>query len=462
MNFSHEHQDSGQQEWWSAWQSTLFPVVVYRRVPRWEGDTTGVVVAESRVYISPDLNHSNAFVKHVTEDSIRHYQPVFAAAGQNLAHVHLWSDGCRGQFKNKEQFLWLASGTTFAQPPSSTDEATASSSDYGRIRLAHHFFQSCHGKGPSDSEGAAVKCSLRQHELLDCYYATTDEAYEWLQNHRIKVAPEYPVAGRPQHSIHKRSFHLVPFGTVDHFCGPESAPLFTKTNSKFCFDSASNEPSQLGISELSGDFCPACFRGDLVECNSRVDLTFEHMTMMNTGSGATLHAAASRHLRDRALSLLESYTPGDHAFVMFGIGVDALSPVELVDGKVRQGSIAIYCAYDTAADGTLVLNENTLCSRKLENCGGLHAVPSCFKRHIQQVKLTSLRPPLFSMVETPKPRAASRQQAALRQRAAPRKSQSSLSTSRERHSFCLPQNALDDARAAVFDDEKVHAPALLY
>ena len=264
----------------------------------------------------------------------------------------------------------------------------------------------------------------------------------------------YKSPGRPQHSIHKRSFHLVPFGAVDHFNQPESAPLSTKTNSKFCFDSASDEPSQLGISELSGDFCSACFRGDLLDCDSRDDLNFEHMTMMNTGSGATLHAAANRHLRDRALSLIEGFKAGDHCFVMFGRGVDALSPVELVDGKVRQGSVAVYCAYDAAADGTLLLNYKTLCSRKIENCGGLQAVPSCFKRHVQQVKLTSLRPPLFSMVETPMPRAASRQ------RAAPRKSQSS--TTQERHSFCLPQNALDEARVAVFDDEKKHAPALLY
>jgi hypothetical protein len=120
MNWSHEHQDSAQQEWWSSWQTTLLPVVAYRRVAQHQGDTTGIVVAESRVYASPDLLHSNAFVQHVTNDSIRHYQRAFAVAGRPLFHVHIWSDGCRGQFKNKEQFLWLSSGSTFATPPDST------------------------------------------------------------------------------------------------------------------------------------------------------------------------------------------------------------------------------------------------------------------------------------------------------------------------------------------------------
>jgi hypothetical protein len=187
MNYSHEHQDSGQQEWWTSWQSTIFPAVVYRRVPRYEGDRVGVVVAESRVYISPDLSHSNAFVQHITEDSIRHYQPVFAAAGRQVKNVHIWSDGCRGQFKNKEQFLWVASGSsTFAKPlsstgPATTDATTASSSANARIRLSHHFFQSCHGKGPSDSEGAAVKSALSRHGLLAHYFANTDDAYKWLR-----------------------------------------------------------------------------------------------------------------------------------------------------------------------------------------------------------------------------------------------------------------------------------------
>ena len=29
MSYSHEHQDGDQQEWWSAWQTMLLPLIVY-------------------------------------------------------------------------------------------------------------------------------------------------------------------------------------------------------------------------------------------------------------------------------------------------------------------------------------------------------------------------------------------------------------------------------------------------
>ena len=42
MNYSHEHQDAEGAEWWSPFQSTLLPVIVYVK------DATGKVWAESR------------------------------------------------------------------------------------------------------------------------------------------------------------------------------------------------------------------------------------------------------------------------------------------------------------------------------------------------------------------------------------------------------------------------------
>ena len=50
-----------------------------------------------------------------------------------------------------------------------------------KIRVSHHFFQSCHGKGPSDSEGAVVKSCLHDGEFLyDKYFADTEAAYKYL------------------------------------------------------------------------------------------------------------------------------------------------------------------------------------------------------------------------------------------------------------------------------------------
>jgi hypothetical protein len=248
----------------------------------------------------------------------------------------------------------------------------------------------------------------------------------------------------------------VAFGDINHFSGLSAGPLDIKTSFKYCFDSASDEPNQVGISQLSGDFCDACLRGDLLECDSRADLRFESMVTMNTGSGATMHGNANAHLRSRALSLLAGAKSGDHCFVVFGCGVESLTPVELVDGKLRQESVAIYCAYDDADDGKLALNEAAVCRHKIETCGGVSAKPPCFKRHIQQVKLISLRPPVFQMTEEPEPRIGGVD--------APPEPPEPLAraNTRERHLYSLPQEALPAARAALRGDEAKFMPSVLY
>jgi len=343
--------------------------------------------------------------------------------------VHIWSDGCGAQFKNKDQYHWLTTGATFGTP----------------LRMVHHFFQSCHGKGPSDSEGAAIQCALRRHELLGDYFADTDKAYAWLCKHLVKVASEYPEFGKPRHSIRSRSFHLVPQGAVDHFGGAEVKDLKTRTMSKFCFDSAGGTGT-LTMSLLSGDFCGDCFAGRIEKCGSRGEIFKESPALMDVGTAATKSRAASQHLSRRSVALLKNTGAGGHCFVVFGSGVEGLSPVQLVDGTERQGKVSIYCAYDAVEDDplTYTLNETAVCPRQISHCG-VRGVPPCFKRHIQTVPSKSLRPPTFTMTELPPPFPAN---------AAP--------TERERHVYAVPEAALDEARVAVQTDEAAYSPSLLY
>jgi hypothetical protein len=93
----------------------------------------GTVWARSHVYISPDMNHSNAFVQFALEELVKQYGDEFKKESRTLEHVFCWSDGCAGQFKNKNQFYWLVNSLSL---------------DGGEsyVRIAHHFFQSCHGK----------------------------------------------------------------------------------------------------------------------------------------------------------------------------------------------------------------------------------------------------------------------------------------------------------------------------
>ena len=46
-------------------------------------------------------------------------------------------------------------------------------------RVTHSFFQSCHGKGSSDSEGAVIKSGLRAAEDKNNYFGDTIAAHTW-------------------------------------------------------------------------------------------------------------------------------------------------------------------------------------------------------------------------------------------------------------------------------------------
>ena len=72
MNYSHGHLNEDQSDFWSAYQSTVLPVVVYMR-----SKSGKVTWAHSHVYISADLVHSNAFVQHVMDDILKKYKAVF-------------------------------------------------------------------------------------------------------------------------------------------------------------------------------------------------------------------------------------------------------------------------------------------------------------------------------------------------------------------------------------------------
>jgi hypothetical protein len=363
---------------------------------------------------------------------------------------HIWSDGCAAQFKNKDQFHWLTLGATFGAPPpaEAAPTATPATRVYGPLRLAHHFFQSCHGKGPSDSEGAAVKCALRRYELLGHYLATTDDAFAWLVKNLTKVAPELgPEDGRARHAIYARSFHLIPMegpGAVDHFGGPDTAPLEDATSSRFYFDSAPGT-GIVSLCELSGDFCDKCWMDEECPLKSWIMEVHVEPKLMASGKVLTKSKAVSEELRKRGLEIIYEAGADGFCFAVFGSGVDFLEPVQLVDGIVHQGKVAIYSAFEKVVGNDLcfTFDEAARCDRKSALCGTL-GVPPCFKRHVQTIPINSLRGAAFKMTEL--------------ERASP----VSPAPSREQHTFTVPASELEKARAQVQDDESKHSPSVLY
>ena len=189
--------------------------------------------------------------------------------------------------------------------------------DSKELRLTHHFFQSCHGKGPSDSEGAVVKSGLRAAEFIHGeYLAGTEEAYKWLvENRSVADKTDDPGyrARKLRHTIARRTFHLVPFDEVNH-CKAVITAL-DDMKSHFYFDGvkgARQNGSTLVYGELS-HFCAGCFAGTLVdgnlECDGEKSMYHIHEMYIERESGCGISSQrteATKMKVKRAEELLQS------------------------------------------------------------------------------------------------------------------------------------------------------------
>ena len=72
MNHSHNHRNRTAGEHWSHHQSTVLPIVVYKR--HYHHDGSSYVAAHSELIISDDLNHSNEMIKFAITNIIRKYK----------------------------------------------------------------------------------------------------------------------------------------------------------------------------------------------------------------------------------------------------------------------------------------------------------------------------------------------------------------------------------------------------
>ena len=127
-NYRCVYQDEVQSAHWSYEQVTLFTTVSYYKCT-----DCSEVVTESVTFITPDLCHDAAAVKHFNASWLQHLD--------NERNVHpscivQFTDGCAQQFKSKQPFLDLTC----------TD-----------IPTTRCFFGSRHGKGPCAGVGAVAK-----------------------------------------------------------------------------------------------------------------------------------------------------------------------------------------------------------------------------------------------------------------------------------------------------------------
>ena len=467
MNYSHEHQDATQSEWWSAHQSTILPIVVYYRTKDGE-----VVQARSHIYISSDQNHSNAFVQHCLQELISEYVKEFKNCDGRppLEHVFLWSDGCAAQFKNKNQFYYIVDFKA-------TEEVEGGT----KIRVSHHFFQSCHGKGPSDSEGAVVKSCLHDGEFLyDKYFADTEAAYEYLMSSSGRVIHDKESSENEQerkaqrarknrHTISRRTFHFVPDDAVDHY----GLPVVTKvdgSSSCYYFDGAKgryaeNRPPVLVYGELS-HFCSCCFAGNLDGCDSTSkDGYFVHEITMRREEGhgvAASRAAAQNERVARGKKLIEDAAVGNWVCVFIqDMNHDGgtterekerggnLAPYQIIDPSPVRGAATAH--RDNSQLWYVRVHERCECKamaskywlESIETCsGGNCDRATCTKRHETRVPIDLILTAPFEMNPNEPARRNPRRNAA----------SSSSSSSTEGYTYILSPGIVQAAKSTISYD----------
>ncbi|CAM9642655.1 unnamed protein product, partial [Choristocarpus tenellus] len=107
--YSHGHQDLTQQEFFNVFLTAMFPAAVWMRDFKRGGLGGGRTWAHSLVFLSQDTSQDNEFMQHVLEKLINEFlKPMAQEYGQELRVLHIWTDRCGSQFKNRWQMEWVS------------------------------------------------------------------------------------------------------------------------------------------------------------------------------------------------------------------------------------------------------------------------------------------------------------------------------------------------------------------
>ena len=158
------------------------------------------IVTISLIVMSSDLVHDEAFVQHCNDKIMIPYMQKIKANGVEWRRHHARSDGCKKQYKDGTQFLWIS--THFER--------------HG-IHLEWNFFCSCHGKDISDPECGTCKICARQREMEHTELKPTRirTALELKDFCEGKLTwPQKKLTQKQGKGIFKRQFFYVPASGV--------------------------------------------------------------------------------------------------------------------------------------------------------------------------------------------------------------------------------------------------------
>ena len=198
----------------------------------------------------PDRKHDNSFVQYCNDVVIKHYKTVM---GASLTGVHIWSDGCKAQFKLKKQHYWLTEGQA----------------RYG-VTIEHSFFQSCNGKGQSDGLGAVVKSALRRAERDGNYMADSRDAFGWFVKNRGGEVRRRRRNIISIHKQHKRFLYYIWLNEIDRRHPVSFKGMEGDVSSNFNFVGAGQQ-GRIFARWLLPCSCLRCIRFDAGNCTRNAE-----------------------------------------------------------------------------------------------------------------------------------------------------------------------------------------------
>ncbi|KAK2721504.1 hypothetical protein QYM36_003703 [Artemia franciscana] len=136
-NYSYTIQNDIQSYHWNRGGCTIHPVGLYLK-------KDDKVLISNHCFISDDLQHDTCFVNYVQKEISKWLKENHPKINQ----VHYFTDGCAGQYKNRNSFKNL----------------TNHHEDFG-MKPEHSFFATSHGKSICDGLGGTVKRILRKASL---------------------------------------------------------------------------------------------------------------------------------------------------------------------------------------------------------------------------------------------------------------------------------------------------------
>ena len=224
------YQDEIKSNYWTKFQVTMHPVVLFFRLI--EGGPIHRLVI---IQISDITNHDAHIVHHMTLDCITTLKDRHPEI--KWTKLFIWSDGCASQYKGKHSFYYL---------------------DKFPVQVERNYFASEHGKGQSDAETGLI--SMKLNHAIKGRRVLISNAFDM---HKF-------LSG--ENSDQKRIFKLVKEGDLDNIMNAFEG-IKVKTLSGNCTRSLhqikpSGNPGHLKKRPFSC-FCACCREDKFESCHNK-------------------------------------------------------------------------------------------------------------------------------------------------------------------------------------------------